>query len=400
MAADGEWIDASVGLLLTLHHLDDWAIENGDEDIDGEDLQEECESYWTKADELATVIRNSTAPDPNKSAFFRELMDWIAGICEEDDWSRWREPLRSCLFLPAHYERLREHIEQLEPALLASGSVEKPVNTELLHWWVQASLDSGREPEAEQAEARLTAFDTETSACFVHYYERLDRTDEAVARLQYIIEFMQEQVQRKSSEPLGMRSYHGYRQQANHYFEWLVTILEQAGRQTEAKAWYVQWFETVPSLELFKLCLEAISAKERECQAQKWIAHVHLLGTYEDLLIDMHLHLDDPDGAWSVYQEENHETSDWLSDSAQRLFEVIKQHDPKRLVPILRQFAEKRISAKNRTSYQQAAEWLTELKSVYHLLDQTEAWTLYLRDVRENYRRLPALQDEITKAKL
>lgn len=38
MAADGDWIDASVGLLLTLQRLDEWPIDNGDEDLGGEDL--------------------------------------------------------------------------------------------------------------------------------------------------------------------------------------------------------------------------------------------------------------------------------------------------------------------------------------------------------------------------
>ncbi|WAH38206.1 hypothetical protein [Alicyclobacillus dauci] len=333
MAADGEWIDASVGLLLTLQKLKKWAIENGDEDIDGEDLREECESFWSKADELAAVIRNGAAPDANKSAFFHELMDWIAGISEEDDdWSRWRGPIRSCLFSPAHYERL-------------------------------------------------------------------DRTDEAVARLKSIVGHMQE-IQRKSSESMFVHPYFGYRQQANHYFEWLVAILVRTGRHREAEAWRVRWFEALPSLELFKLCLETLPPEERTSQAKNWLTHVRLLGGYTDLLMDMHLHLDDPDGAWQVYLKKGNAASDWLSDSAQKLFEVIKQHDPIRLVPILQQFADKRISEKNRASYQRATEWLTELKSIYHLLGQTEQWNRYLREVSESHRRLPALQDEISKAKL
>lgn len=400
MAADGEWVDASVGFLLTLQKLNKWATENGDEDIAGEDLQEECESFWSKADELAAVIRNGSAPDLSKSAFFQELMDWIAGISEEhDDWSRWREPLRSCLFTPAHYERLREHVVRLEPALMSKRPAEKPVDTKLLRWWVQASLDSGYEAEALQAEANLTAFDAETSACFVHYYERLDRTDEAVARLQSIVGHMQE-IQRKSSEPISFHPYFGHRRQANHYFEWLVAILSRTGRQREAEAWRVRWFEALPSQELFKLCLEPLSPDQRTSQAKNWFTHVRSLGGYHDLLMEMHLHLDDADGAWQVYLERGNAASDSLSDSARTLFEVIRQRDPIRLVPILRRFAEKRISEKNRASYQRATEWLTELKSVYHLLDQTEQWNHFLREVREGHRRLPALQDEISKAKL
>lgn len=401
MAADGDWIDASVGLLLTLQRLNDWVIENRDEDFDGEDLQEECESFWAKSEELAEVIRNGAAPDANKSTFFHELMDWIAGVCREDgDWVRWSEPLRLCLFSPAHYERLREHMMRLEPAVVSNSLAEEPVATDLVRWWVRASLDTDHEMEANQAEARLTAFDVETSASFVRYYERRDRMDEAIARLQLIIGQLQE-IQRKSSDPLDLRIPYGYQAQANPYFAWLVTLLVQTGRQKEAESWYVQWFEALPSLELFKICLDTLPAEERTLQAEQWIAHVRSLRGHQDLLMDMHLHLQDPDGAWQVYLEAGHPVaSDWLSNSARRVFDAIKEHDPRRLVPILRQFAEKRIADKNRSSYQRATQWLTELKSLYGLLNQTEEWQQYFWSIRDTHRRLPALQDELLKAQL
>ena len=404
MAADGEWIDASVGLLLTLQSLDDWATTNGDEDLGGDDLHEECNPFWSKAKELCAVIRNSTAPDSNKSAFFLELINWIVGLCvKENEWPTWKELLSSCLFSSEHYERLKEHVQLLEPSLFAHDYVEKPVRADVVRWWIQSSLDSDQEEEAERAETRLAAFDTETYACFVHYFERLDRTDEAITRLQLILRHIQEQIQRKSFEPFGvLNSSYESEQQINRLFEWLITIYERTGRQTEAEAWRVQWFETLPSLELFKLCLDAVPSEEKERQSKQWIADVRRQNKYRftDLLIDMHLHIDDPDGAWSAYHEENPKISDWITVSTRRLFEKIKQHDPIRLVPVLRQYAEKRIAEKNRKSYQRAVEWLSELKSVYHLLNQTEEWFSYLRKVRESHSRLPALQDEIAKAKL
>lgn len=401
MAADGDWIDASVGLLLTLQRLDDWAMENGDEDLGCEDLQEECHSFWAKPDELAAVIRNGAAPDANKGAFFHELMDWIARVCREgDDWETWSEPLRLCLFSPAHYERLREHMLQWEPTLVSDSLTEEPVATELVRWWVRSSLDTDHETEAQQAEAKLTAFDVETSACFVRYYEQWDRMDEAIARLQSIIGHLQEN-QQKLSDPLESRFSYGYPSQANHYYEWLVTILVKTGRQKEADTWYVQWFEAVPSLELFKICLDTVPPEERTLQAQKWIAYVRSLEGYQDLLMDMHLHVNDPDGAWQVYLEQSRRfASSLLSRSARRVFDAITVHDPIRLVPILQQFAEKSIAAKNRSSYQRATQWLTELKSVYGRMNQTDEWNQYLRSLRDTHRRLPALQDELLKAKL
>ena len=404
MAADGKWIDASVGLLLTLQQLDDWAIEYGDEDLGGEDLQDECEPFWSKVNELTAVIRNSTAPDPNKSAFFLELINWIVGLCrEEDEWSIWKEPLRTCLFSSEHYERLKEHVQLLEPSLFTYDSEMKPVSADVVRWWIQCSFDSDQEEEAARAETRLPAFDSEASACFVRYYERLDRTEEAITRLQLILGYIQGLIKLKSSESFGVvRSQYESEQQINLFFEWLITIYERTGCQKEAEVWRVQWFETLPSIDLFKLCLDAVPLEEKEHHSKKWIADVRRLNKYQftDLLIDMHLHIDDPNGAWLVYLEESPKSSDWITKSTRQLFEEIKQHDPVRLVPILRQYAEQRIAEKNRRSYQRAVEWLSELKAVYHLLNQTEEWISYLRKVRGSHSRLPALQDEIAKAKL
>lgn len=404
MAADGEWIDASVGLLLTLQRLDDWATEEGDEETGGDELREECVPFWSKSTELSEVIRNSTAPDPNKSDFFLELLDRIVGLFgEEEEWSTWKELLSSCLFSTKHFERLKEHLQLLEPNLFTHDPGAEPVKAVVVRWWVQSSLDSDQETEANRAETRLASFDAETSACFINYYERVGRTEEAISRLQNILRYYQDRIRQNSSEPNGrMYSHYESDQQTKRYFEWLITIYERTGRQTEAEAWRVQWFETLPTLELFKLCLGAVPSEERERQSKKWISHVRRQTKYRftDLLIDMHLHIDDPDGAWSIYQEDCLASSDWISESIRRLFEKIKLHDPLRLVPVLRQYAEKRINEKSRKSYQRAVEWLAELKSVYQLLNQTEAWTSYFQSMRENNSRLPALKDEIAKAKL
>jgi hypothetical protein len=157
----------------------------------------------------------------------------------------------------------------------------------------------------------------------------------------------------------------------------------------------------LPSLELFKLCLETVPPAEKEHFSAIWIAHVRSLNIYcyKGLLIDMYLHIDNPDGAWSIFQEQDY-TPHWNSDSTDRLFETMKKHDPQRLVPIFCQYVEKNVAEKHRKSYQRAAEWLVKLKSLYALLDQDETWNTYLYDIRENHRRLPALKDEIAKAGL
>ncbi len=393
MAADGAWIEASVGWLLTLDALEDWALENGDEDLDSEDLQELCATYWYDADNLTEAIRNSAASDANKGAFFLELMDWITANVDSENWEKWTEPLRSCLFTPAHFDRLREHIARLAPELLSSGAEVAPGKIPLWEWWVQANLDANRETEALEAEARLPVFNIQTSAAFARYYERHNRIDDAILRLKAIIPFLEETSH-------GFSSYDSV-EKANTYFSWLLKLLGQAERHSEAGLWYVKWFETLPSLELFKICLDLLSPDQKAAQVQKWMSMLREKPGNYGLVIAMYLHMGDAEGAWQVYTESGRGgLLSWLSSEERQLFDTMKLHDPSRLIPILQQFVEKQIAEKRRSSYQRAVQWLVELKELYGLMSESEQWMRYVWGIRDHYRRLPALQDEMNHAKL
>lgn len=393
VAADGAWIDASVGLLLTLDALDDWALENGDEDLGSEELQESCASYWSYIDTLTEAIRNSAASDANKDAFFLQLMDWITEWADSEDWEKWAEPLRSCLVSPAHFDRLREHITRFAPELVSHGPDETPIKIPLWQWWVQANLDADHETEALEVEARLPKFNIQTSAAFARYYERHNRPDDAIFRVKSIIAFLEETHQ-------GFSSYN-FSYGANTYFSWMLKLLVQTERHRETGIWYVKWFEALPSLELFKICLDRQSPDERASQVQKWMSMLRARQGHNALIIEMYLHLGDADGAWQAYTESVHARPYyWLSSAERQLFDAMKLHDPGRLIPILQQFVEKGISEKKRSSYQRAVQWLVELKSVYGLVNESEEWTQYLWKIRDHHRRLPALQDEMNHAKL
>jgi uncharacterized Zn finger protein len=58
------------------------------------------------------------------------------------------------------------------------------------------------------------------------------------------------------------------------------------------------------------------------------------------------------------------------------------------------------ISARSRGTYAQAATYLLRVRDLYQGLGEMETWQALIRSTREQNRRLPALQDELTKAGL
>lgn len=76
-----------------------------------------------------------------------------------------------------------------------------------------------------------------------------------------------------------------------------------------------------------------------------------------------------------------------------------KQH-PREAIRIFTKEAERFIDYRNRDSYSQAALCLREIRDIYRHLNETQSWQKLIADVRERYKKLPALQDELDRRKL
>jgi uncharacterized Zn finger protein len=58
------------------------------------------------------------------------------------------------------------------------------------------------------------------------------------------------------------------------------------------------------------------------------------------------------------------------------------------------------INARGRGNYQAAAGLLARVRDLYRRQDDHDAWLQYITHLRQEYKRLPALQDEMSKARL
>ena len=83
-----------------------------------------------------------------------------------------------------------------------------------------------------------------------------------------------------------------------------------------------------------------------------------------------------------------------------RLAQSASETHPHDAIDIYCQQAEDLIKARARSKYQEACEYLTEVRDLYRQLSQASAWTDYIAELRERHRRLPALQEELNIAGL
>jgi len=77
-----------------------------------------------------------------------------------------------------------------------------------------------------------------------------------------------------------------------------------------------------------------------------------------------------------------------------------KKTRPHEAIQIYQRRAERLIAEKSRKSYQGACTHLVEVKSLYKGLGEHEIWANYISSLRQQYKHLPALRDEMMKAGL
>ena len=73
---------------------------------------------------------------------------------------------------------------------------------------------------------------------------------------------------------------------------------------------------------------------------------------------------------------------------------------PQESIEIYQAYVETRIEWRGRENYQVACQYLTSIRRLYQKLGRSDAWNRYIATLREQHRNLPALKDELAKAKL
>ena len=77
-----------------------------------------------------------------------------------------------------------------------------------------------------------------------------------------------------------------------------------------------------------------------------------------------------------------------------------EEKNPQRAIEIYQSYVDTRIEWRGRDNYRIASQYLLSIRRLYQQLDKSNVWASYIGDLRQRNANLPALKDEMAKAKL
>jgi hypothetical protein len=80
--------------------------------------------------------------------------------------------------------------------------------------------------------------------------------------------------------------------------------------------------------------------------------------------------------------------------------QAAKKQYPQEAIRIFTRESERFFDYRNRDSYSQGALCIREVRDIHRQLNDMESWIKQIAEIRERYKKLPALQDELNKLKL
>ncbi|HBY99399.1 MAG TPA: hypothetical protein DEP84_36590 [Chloroflexi bacterium] len=180
---------------------------------------------------------------------------------------------------------------------------------------------------------------------------------------------------------------------AGLYGPWLARHFEQHGdRQAALDLWRRQ-FEASPALQTYQ------TVQELGIWEQLRPALLAALDPVRDaaLLLDISLAEGDVARALEIARQ----PGAWIdSPHSLRLAQAAAADHPRAALDMYRRFAERAIAARSRGNYQIAAGYLQQVRDLQRRLGETADWEAYIAHLRQEHRRLRALQEELERARL
>jgi uncharacterized Zn finger protein len=181
------------------------------------------------------------------------------------------------------------------------------------------------------------------------------------------------------------------------FSDWLAVYYRKFGSIEEAVAWQRKSFFDSPTVERFKV-LEEVCRKTTNWQEVRGEALATLEGNKQfQALLEIALYEKEVGRAIELLpQIKSHGWRDYGREVA----ETAEKDYPQEACNIYKQRAEAAIEERSRASYHRAAEYLKRAQDLSLRLDEDTEWSDYIDLLRQMYKHLPALQDELRKAGL
>ncbi len=185
---------------------------------------------------------------------------------------------------------------------------------------------------------------------------------------------------------------------------WLVDLLRNQGDKDAEFRWQLNRMRLEPQINNYIGLREAAEAVGCWGTARpKVIGELKRNETYV-LLAEVYSHDEEWDLAWDalgkVYQGQTHRRSVLHRGVDFAVAEKSRHARPARAIPVYVAYARGQIDRRSRQAYANAAELLQEVRKLHQQMNDSAGWQKLIADLRREFARLPALQDELDKAGL
>lgn len=186
-----------------------------------------------------------------------------------------------------------------------------------------------------------------------------------------------------------------------HFAYWLADRYENAGNQERELHWRQVLMTKQPYLKNYS-SLKSIAEKMNRWQELQpdVIKELRAQGDFGTLT---RIHLLDEEWAlaWEALEKVNRKDSRYFMRSLDLEVAEKSRHDmPERAIPVYINYARRFIDSRGRGNYQEAASLLSIVQGLYDRIGEFEQWETLIADIRSEYKKLPALKDELNKAGL
>lgn len=172
--------------------------------------------------------------------------------------------------------------------------------------------------------------------------------------------------------------------------EWLGPIEEAQGRTRQALEAWLAAFSDNPSLVRYQMVKRLAGARWKKLRPE--LMAILEKGYTKQPLAEVLLFEEEWDAAIKVADQY---AADYRV--VEKVADGVVKHRPEWVIRASVKQAERLIAETKSKYYPAAAEWLSKAKAAYAQLGQTEKWRKYLQELKEEYKRRPALQAQMAK---
>lgn len=182
------------------------------------------------------------------------------------------------------------------------------------------------------------------------------------------------------------------------YQEWFANYHRQYSDPEMALNAQMQLFEAAPSFTAYKTLKQLADRVGHWQQIQPQVVEVLESKKYTTLLIDIALDEQDLNAALIYLKRLPTLGSNYVY--WQKVAKAAEKTHPQTAIGLYQQMVAGYIAQKGRSAYQSAVPLLKEIQSLFIASGNSSDWSHYINQIYSQHKNLPALQDELRRAKL